>query len=135
MTMRVDIPTPDASTQPFWDGAAEGRLLISVCRKCGHKFFYPRPFCPSCWGEAVEWAEASGRASLYTWSVVFVNDLLPFADRLPYVAAIAELEEGPRLETNIVECDVDDLRVGLPLEVQFRTEKGLPAIPVFRPAA
>jgi uncharacterized OB-fold protein len=64
---------------------------------------------------------------------VFVNDLPPFSARVPYVAAIAELEEGPRMETNIVDCDLDALRVGLPLEVQFWAEDGLPTIPVFRP--
>jgi uncharacterized protein len=134
-TARFDVPSTDLSTQPFWDAAAEGRLLIAVCHECGHRFFYPRPFCPTCWSESVGWLQASGRAQLYTWSVVYVNDLPPFHGRLPYVAAIAELEEGPRVETNIVDCAFDALYVGMPLEVQFRAESGVPTIPVFRPAA
>jgi uncharacterized protein len=134
-TARFDVPSTDPSTQPFWDAAAQGRLLIAVCHDCGHRFFYPRPFCPLCWSGSVGWLQASARAQLYTWSVVYVNDLPPFHSRVPYVAAIAELEEGPRMETNIIDCDFDALYVGMPLEVQFRAESGVPTIPVFRPAA
>jgi uncharacterized protein len=134
-TVRFDVPSTDPSTQPFWDAAAQGRLLISVCHDCHHRFFYPRPFCPTCWSESVGWLQASGRAQLYTWSVVYINDLPPFRSRVPYVAAIAELEEGPRMETNIVDCEFDGLYVGMALEVQFRAESGVPSIPVFRPAA
>ena len=68
--MRFDLPTPDLETQPFWDGAEEGRLLIRHCNACGEDHFYPRPFCPKCWSDDVEWNEASGRATLYTWSIV-----------------------------------------------------------------
>lgn len=132
---RFDVPSTDPSTQPFWDAATEGRLLISVCNDCRHRFFYPRPFCPVCWSGSVGWLEASGRAELYTWSVVYVNDLAPFHLRVPYVAAIAELEEGPRMETNIVDCEFESLYVGMPLEVRFRAEAGVPTVPVFRPAA
>jgi uncharacterized protein len=131
---RFDLPGTDPSTQPFWDAAVEHRLLISECHDCGQRFFYPRPFCPTCWSGTVGWLEASGRARLYTWSVVYVNDLPPFHRRVPYVAAIAELEEGPRMETNIVDCEFEALYVGMPLEVQFRVEPDVPTIPVFRPA-
>jgi uncharacterized protein len=131
---RFDLPGIDPSTRPFWDAAAEHRLLISECHDCRQRFFYPRPFCPTCWSGAVGWLEASGRARLYTWSVVYVNDLPPFQRRVPYVAAVAELEEGPRMETNIVDCEFEALYVGMPLEVQFRVEPDVPTIPVFRPA-
>ena len=72
---RFDLPSPDLETQPFWDAAKEERLLIRHCNACGEHHFYPRPFCPSCWSENVEWSEASGQATLYTWSVVYQNDL------------------------------------------------------------
>jgi uncharacterized OB-fold protein len=132
---RFDLPTPDPETQPFWDAARERRLLIMRCRSCGGAYFYPRPFCPTCWSDDVDWEEASGRATLYTYSVVHRNDLPPFPERVPYVAAVVDLEEGPRMMTNVVECDLDDLAVGMALEVTFRDETDEVTLPVFRPAA
>jgi len=130
---RFDLPTPDPSTQPWWDAAAEGRLLIKRCADCGAAHFYPRPFCPLCWSPAVDWEEVSGRGRLYTWSVVRTNDLPPFDRRVPYVAAIVDLEEGPRMMTNIVDCQVEALQIGMAVEVIFRADAGGPALPYFRP--
>src|SRR2546425_12289239 len=118
--MRFDLPTPDGDSQHFWDGAREGRLLIKRCRSCGRAHYYPRPFCPYCWSDEVEWEEASGRATVYTYSVVYQNDLPPFGERVPYVAAVVDLEEGPRAMTNVVDCELDALEVGMPVEVTFR---------------
>ena len=132
--MRFDLPTPDESTQPFWDGTREGRLLIRRCRDCGKAHFYPRPFCPRCWSQRVEWEDASGKATLYTYSVVYQNDHPPFPERLPYVAAVVDLEEGPRMMTNVVDCQFDELRVGMPLEVTYRQETEEITLAVFRPA-
>lgn len=134
MTVRFDLPTPDAETQPYWDAARAGRLLVRRCADCGAHHFYPRPFCPACWSERVEWVEASGRATLYTYSIVHVNDLPPFPERVPYVAAVVDLEEGPRMMTNVEGCDFGDLRVGMPLQVHFRAISDEVTIPVFRPA-
>ncbi|HMC52173.1 MAG TPA: Zn-ribbon domain-containing OB-fold protein [Acidimicrobiales bacterium] len=130
---RFDLPTPDPSTEAFWDGARQGRLLLRRCRDCGRAHFYPRPFCPSCWSGRVEWEEATGRATLYTWSVVHQNDLPPFSERVPYVAAVIDLEEGPRMMTNVIDCPFEELRVGMPLQVAFRAETEEISLPVFRP--
>jgi hypothetical protein len=132
--VRFDLPTPDDETQPFYDGAAEGKLLIKLCGACGEHHFYPRPFCPTCWSDEVTWVEASGAASLYTYSVVHRNDLPPFPERVPYVAAIVELAEGPRMETNIVDADPDTLEVGMALEVTFRAHTDDLVLPFFTPA-
>jgi uncharacterized OB-fold protein len=132
--VRFDLPTPDNESQPFWDATREHRLVIKRCAACGRAHFYPRPFCPHCWSEQVHWEDASGRATLYTYSVVHVNDLPPFNERVPYVAAIVDLEEGPRAMTNVVECDVADLRVGMSLEATFQPISDEVTIPVFRPA-
>ena len=75
MPPRFDLPTPDEDTQPFWDGANAHKLVIKRCNACREYHHYPRPFCPKCWSPDVEWFEASGRATLYTWSVVYVNEL------------------------------------------------------------
>ncbi len=146
--MRCDLPEADAFTRPYWDAAAEGRLLLRRCRAagCGAVHHYPREFCPRCWSEDVVWEPAAGRATLYTWSVVHRNDLPPFGDRVPYVAAVVELAEGPRMMTEVTDCAAADLRIGMPLTVHFRRAPldsrgaggtagaGGYAVPVFRPA-
>ncbi len=134
MAARMDLPTIEAESRPYWDAAAEGRLLVRTCRDCGEAHHYPRPFCPACWSESVEWSEASGRATLYTWSTVHVNGMPPFAERVPYVAAVVDLEEGPRLMTNIVGCDPDTLSIGMSLVVDFEDLTDEIKSPVFRPA-
>ncbi|MFC8669800.1 Zn-ribbon domain-containing OB-fold protein [Streptomyces sp. NPDC057199] len=148
---RFDLPEVDAFTQPYWDAAAEGLLLLRRCGACGRAHHYPREFCPRCWSEDVTWERASGRATLYTWSVVHRNDLPPFGSRTPYVAAVVDLAEGPRMMTEVVGCGEESLRVGMALEVTFRAggaegagegegeregeRKGAVAVPVFRPAS
>ncbi|MEO6469576.1 MAG: Zn-ribbon domain-containing OB-fold protein [Acidimicrobiia bacterium] len=132
--MRFDLPQPDLETQPFWDAAREGRLLIKRCRACTRTHFYPRPFCPHCWSQDVEWMDASGRATLYTWSVVHRNDLPPFHERVPYVAAVVDLAEGPRMMTNVVDCEFDRLEMGMALEAVFHPTSDEVTIVQFRPA-
>jgi hypothetical protein len=112
-------PEIDQVTAPFWRAAAEGRLLGSRCRACGDVAGHPRAFCPACWSDEVEDIELSGRATLYTYSVVRVNPMPPFADLVPYVAAIVELDEGPRLATRLVDIDPDHVTIGMPLTARF----------------
>ncbi|MFE5890581.1 Zn-ribbon domain-containing OB-fold protein [Streptomyces sp. NPDC056462] len=127
---RYDLPEADAFTRTYWDAAAHGQLLIRRCRACARAHHYPREFCPHCWSEDVTWEAAGGRATLYTWSVVHRNDLPPFGERTPYVAAVVDLAEGPRMMTEVVECgDVGRLRAGMELSVVFRD-----GVPVFRAA-
>ena len=133
--MRFDLPQPDLETQPFWDATREGRLLIKRCNACRKTHFYPRPFCPHCWSQDVEWLDASGRATLYTWSVVRRNDLPPFHERVPYVAAIVDLAEGPRMMTNVVDCEFDRLEMGMALDAVFHPTSDEVTIVQFRPAA
>ncbi|WP_369205914.1 Zn-ribbon domain-containing OB-fold protein [Streptomyces sp. PU-14G] len=135
---RFDVPDADAFTAPYWRAAARGRLLIRRCRAegCGMAHHYPREFCPHCWSEDAVWEEANGRATLYTWSVVHRNDLPPFSERVPYVAAVVELVEGPRMMTELVDCPQEALVVGRQLRVAFREvagEGGGVTVPVFRP--
>ncbi|MFM9368323.1 Zn-ribbon domain-containing OB-fold protein [Streptomyces sp. Da 82-17] len=133
---RFDLPEPDPFTQAYWDAAADGKLLLRRCGACGRTHHYPREFCPYCWnGTDVEWVEAEGAATLYTWSVVHRNDLPPFGGRTPYVAAVVDLAEGPRMMTEVVDCPEERLRIGMALSVTFRTEAEGVAVPVFRPRA
>jgi uncharacterized OB-fold protein len=117
---RADIPTIDSASAPYWDAARRGQLLIAQCHSCNRVHHYPRPFCPHCWSEDVTPVQASGAGTLYTYSTVYMNDLAPFRDRLPYVAAIVELAEGPRVMTTIEGTPSDRLRVGMAVTAAFR---------------
>jgi uncharacterized OB-fold protein len=130
---RFDQPVVEEESREFWEGLCDGRLLIKHCTACGAFHYYPRPFCPTCWSDDVEWYEASGRATVYTYSTVYVNDLPPFGPQVPYVAAVVELEEGPRMMTRLVDCTKDDITLGMPVEVTYTDLDDELKIAVFRP--
>ena len=128
-------PEIDDVTRSFWQAAAEGRLLGSRCRACDEVANHHRGFCPSCWSDDVVDVELSGRATLYTYSVVHVNPMPPFADLVPYVAAIVELAEGPRVATRLVDVAPADLTIGMPLTARFEQVQPGEGIVLFGPAA
>ena len=130
------LPTPDVGGEwkPFWEGTAAGKLLIQQCPACRQRQFYPRAICTAC-GAEPEWLEASGRGTLYTFSIMRQNLVRPFKDMLPYVLAMVDLEEGVRMLTNIVGCEVEDVRIGMPLEVVFVQARDGVHLPYWRPAA
>jgi uncharacterized OB-fold protein len=128
-------PAPDPLTEPFWQGAAEGRLVIQRCCRCHRYIHPPRPVCRFCLSTRLEPTEVSGRATLYTWTVAEQAFHPFFADKLPYVYATVDLVEQPglRLITNIVDVPFEELRVDMALEVVFReVAEGL-VLPLFRP--
>jgi uncharacterized OB-fold protein len=135
---RPDIPTIDTASAPYWEAAKEGQLLIAECTACGKVHHYPRPFCPHCWSEDVHPVQASGTGTIYTYSTVYVNDLAPFKERLPYVAAIVELDEGPRLMTLIEGVEPERLGVGIAVTAVFRAvddeDPDSPYLTVFTPS-
>lgn len=129
---RADRPTVDGDSEAWWAAVQGGTLKVNACLSCGRKSLYARSFCPHCWSEDVELQPASGRARLYTWSIVHQNGP-PFDARTPYVVAMVDLDEGPRLMTVVEECDPYDLRAGLELVVAFRVDEDGFTVPVFRP--
>ncbi|WP_019546606.1 Zn-ribbon domain-containing OB-fold protein [Streptomyces sulphureus] len=129
----TDQPTIEPETRLYWDAAHEGRLLLARCGACSAVHHYPRPFCPSCWSENVAPFEASGRGIVHTFSTVHVNDLPPFDERLPYVAALVELAEGPRLMTNVEGCAPEEVTIGMPVRAHFREIAPGTEATVFRP--
>jgi len=126
-----DRPTVDNDSESWWAAVQDGRLLVNACTGCGRKSLYVRPFCPHCWSEDVVLTEASGRARLYTWSVVHQN-AAPFDARTPYVLAMVDLVEGPRLMTVLEGCPIDELRADLDLQIAFRQDSDGFTVPVFR---
>ena len=132
--MRFDLPSPDPETQPFWDACRQGRFLVRHCNACGRDYFYPRPFCPHCSSRDIEWFTASGRGTLHTY-VISHRPAPGFQDYVPYVAAIVELDEGPRVMTNIEGTPFDQLRIGATVEVDWKPISDDVTIPVFRQVA
>ena len=122
------IPAPESNpeTKPFWDAAAEGRLLIKKCVTCGQVHFYPRAICPFCGSDKTEWVNASGRGTVYSYSVM---RRVP----IPYALAYVTLEEGVTMVTNIVDGDLDAIRIGQRVTVAFKPSEGGPPVPMFRP--
>jgi len=103
---KIPAPLPNLETQPFWDAAAEGKLLIKKCNACGEVHFYPRSICPFCFSDQTVWQQASGQGTIYTYSV------MRRGAPVPYAIAYVTLAEGPTMMTNIVDCDLDGIRIG-----------------------
>jgi uncharacterized protein len=125
-------PIVDGDSESWWAAVQDRRLMINACASCGRNSLYVRPFCPFCWSEEVALTPASGRARLYTWSVVHQN-APPFDTHTPYILAMVDLAEGPRLMTVIEDCPADALRADLELQIAFREDEDGFTVPVFRP--
>ena len=122
MTMTDVMPTPTLPaitplTRPFWDAAAEGRLLLPRCNACGRYFFRPEVACTHCFATDWQWVQASGRGTLYSYTVVHRAPAPGFVT--PFVLAVVELVEGPVMLSNLVGCSETDVRIGMALRVRF----------------
>jgi uncharacterized OB-fold protein len=125
------VVTPE--TQPFWDAAQNEELWIQQCNRCSQFYFYPRPFCPACFSQDVSWVQVSGHATLVSY-VINHRPMPGWEDDAPYAIAVVELDEGPRMATNIVGIPntPDDLVLDMRLEVCFVEQSGV-KVPKFRP--
>ncbi len=112
------VPVPDAASQPFFDAAAEGKLLIKYCPTCSRHLAPAAELCDTCHGTELAWQQASGRGTLYSF-VLNYQALHPgFANEIPYNVCVIELEEGPRINGNYL-GDNANLKVDMPLKVTF----------------
>ena len=126
---------PSALPRPFWEASARGEFRIQVCERCGARIFYARPACTECGARELRWQASSGRGTVYSYTIARRPTHPAFAARVPYVIAIVELEEGPRVTTNITGCDPETVAIGMPVEVAFEEAVDGIAIPVFQPRA
>ncbi len=132
---RKPVPVPTPETQFFWDKCKEHELWLQRCQACQHVFFYPRLHCPQCLSDDVPGFRASGKGTL--WTYMINHRAVPgFEDDAPYAIAIVQLEEGPRMMSNIVgiENTPENLVLDMPLEVIFEDATEEISIPKFRPA-
>ncbi len=131
------VPSPQAESDHYWEKAKQGELWLRKCNGCGEAYFYPRDISPCCFSKDTAWVQASGKATLYTYGIVHRAPHPGFAVDVPFVTAIVELEEGPRMATNIVGVEdptPDKLQIGMALEVTFEDITDTIALPKFKPA-
>ena len=123
----LGTPGANPDTKPFFDAAAEGRFVVRKCTACNQVHWYPRALCPFCFSDKLDWVPASGRGSIYSFSVMKRAET-------PYAIAYVTLEEGPTMMTNIVDCDFDSIRIGQKVELAIRERgDGLP-LHMFKPS-
>lgn len=125
------VPHPDPLSQPYWDGAAEGKLRLQRCRACGKFRHYPQLVCEHCYSLDVEWVEASGLGTVHSWTVAHHAFLAEFKADVPYTLVIVDLAEGPRAMGRLDPSAQPQLRIGLAVRTTFeRNEQGV-SLPVF----
>lgn len=132
MSERV-LPTPTPETAHYWEGARQGELRLQRCDSCKEAYFPPRPFCPECGSREVRVEKASGRGRLYSY---VISHMPAPGMEPPFAIAVVELEEGPRIMANILECEQtpEALELDMALEVTFQKVSDEITLPQFRPA-
>lgn len=133
-TLLRPLPQPDPDSAPFWEGIQKRQLLLQRCRECGTFRFPPGEICPHCLSRNAEWTPASGLGQVYSWIVV--RHPIPrqtFADQVPYVVVLIDLEEGVRIASNLIDIDPEDIRDGMPVAVTYREIAPDRILHAFRP--
>ncbi len=133
-TYSKPLPRPDAVTEEFWKAAKRHELVIQHCKDCKEHIFYPREVCPRCVSRNLEWVKASGKGEVYSYTVVRKAAYPGFVNDVPYVYAIIELAEGVRMTSNVVGCNVEHVKVGMPVVVTFDDVTDDIALVKFKPA-
>ena len=124
---KIASPEPTVGTEAYWEGARNGKLLLRHCTSCDKVHHYPRALCPHCFSDKLDWREASGKGKVYTYSVMRRAPE-------PYVIAYVTLDEGIKMMTNIVDCDLDKVRIDQPVKVVFKPSENGQPVPMFAPA-
>ena len=126
------IPEPSDETRPFFDGAAQGRLRLQVCKNCGRWSYPLMTVCGECGSREIEWRDACGRGTVFSHARLMRAYHPRHQDRLPLVLAQVDIEQGLRLMTNIIDIDPAQVRVGQAVEVAFETFEDGGILPVFK---
>ena len=124
---KLPAPAVSPETEAFWKATGEGKLLLKRCKACGKAHYFPRTICPLCFSADTEWTQASGEGTIYSYSVMRRAPQ-------PYAIAYVTLKEGPSMMTNIVDCDLDSIRIGQKVKVVFKPTDGGAPLPMFAPA-
>lgn len=128
------LPLVNEENKPFWEYCKKHELRMQKCTRCGHIRFPVSILCPGCHSLDSQWVKLSGKGSIYSFTVYRVAYHPAFEDDIPYVLAIIQLAEGPRMESNIVGCPPEDVRIEMPVEVAFDDITSEISLPKFKPA-
>ena len=128
--MAKPVPRPTPTEQPFYDACAAGKLVLQRCQSCGHVLFYPRTHCDACQSDQLVWEKTSGAGTIVSYTVVRRGVSADF--EAPYVIALIDLAEGPRMMSQVVDTGPDALAVGLSVRVDFAAWSEDITLPVFR---
>ncbi|MGZ0188782.1 MAG: Zn-ribbon domain-containing OB-fold protein [Alphaproteobacteria bacterium] len=126
------LPQPSIDSKPFWDGLKDRRVMLQTCGDCGLIRHYPRPVCDACYSMDVEWTEASGRGTVYSWTQTHHPFHDGFRGEVPYILVTVDLAEGVRIQSQLIDAKFEDVRVGLPVEVVFVDATDEVTLPLFR---
>jgi uncharacterized OB-fold protein len=126
MARTIPSPLVSVENEAFWNAAKQGRFTVPTCAACGKAHWYPRAICPFCASDKIEWRAASGKGTIYTYSVMRRAPV-------PYAIAYVTLQEGVSMMTNIVDCDLDKIKIGQAVRLVFRPSDGGPPVPMFTP--
>ncbi len=121
----------DSDSRPYWEGLAQGELRIQRCKSCARAVFYPRALCPHCHSDQLEWIVASGKGTIYTYTVAH-QGFGPFAADVPFVIALVELEEGARMMSRILDAPRERVTIGAAVSVTFEGTGEDLTLPYFR---
>ena len=131
MTPELPAPIANADSLEYWAAARNDRLMIRKCRACGKTHFLPRHLCPACWSTDLEWIQSCGLGTVQSFTIIRRASLPEFAPRVPYVVALIDLKEGPRMMANILGEDALDTAIGDAVQVIFEARAEGTKIPQF----
>jgi uncharacterized protein len=132
MSSISQLAAANADSKPYWEAAQAGRLVFKKCLACAHLQFPPRHLCPKCWSDQAEWITSAGSGRVHSFSIVHRAPTPAYAAKAPYVIAMIDLAEGPRMLTNIVGGDALEIQIGDEVSAVFEPEADGSVLPQFR---
>lgn len=128
------LPRPSPFSAPFWDNAKQGRLSVQRCTACGEFQHPPKPSCTHCWSDKLEWVATKGSGTVYSYTICHWATVPFFKEKVPYIVAMVDLEEGVRITAGILDCALDRIRIDLPVVASFDPASDEITLVNFRPA-
>jgi len=129
------LPIITDDNRQYWEYCKKHELRMQKCQNCGYIRFPPSLLCPQCHSMDAEWEKLSGQGKIYSFVIYRISYHPSYADDIPYTVAIIHLTEGPRMESNITDCKVEDIRIDMPVEVYFNDVTDEVSLPKFKPVS
>ena len=134
-TKPMPVPMNPDLSKPFWEATKRHELVMPRCRTCSNVFLYPREQCPVCMSDDLDWTRVSGRGTLHSFTIVHQTAHSAYQAEPPHIYAIVRLDEGPRMPSNLVECEIEDAEIDMPVEAVFYDVSDEYTLVKFRPAS